>query len=136
MKLTKSKLQQIIKEELNNILGEDDSSVTEEYPDHYKFLQDVMEKGHVGDKHSEKYMMLMSWLTSGRLEGLEAIEDWDARKLIDAAKEESNIKSADRSRKWKEENPDTRTPEERQADADRGEAAAYESDPDRFTFGT
>lgn len=136
MKLTKAKLQQIIKEELDNILGEDDSSVIEEYPEHYKFLQGVMEKGHVGDKRSEKYMTLVSWLTNGRLEGLEAIEDWDARKLIDAAKEESNRDRWERDRKWKEENPDTRTPEERQAASDRSMAAAYEEDPDRFTFGT
>jgi len=125
MKLTKVKLKQIIKEELENIFGEEDSNVIEEYPEHYKFLQDVMERGLVGDKRSEKYMTLLMWLENGRLEGLEAIDEWDARKLIDAAKEDSNIKRAERSRKWKEENPDTSTPEERQAAADRGEAAYH-----------
>ena len=56
--------------------------------------------------------------------------------MIDAKLESDREAQAERSRKWKEENPDTRTPEERQADADQGEAAAYEEDPDRFTFGT
>tara|TARA_Y100000034_G_C6733029_1_gene324866 strand:- start:164 stop:625 length:462 start_codon:yes stop_codon:yes gene_type:complete len=153
MKLTKSKLQQIIKEELGRVLKESDwyddkhetradwkyadrPKLEEEYPEHYKFLQDVMEKGYVGDKRSEKYMTLLMWLENGRLEGLEAIDEWDARKLIDAAREESNRARWERDRKWKEENPDTRTPEERQAASDRSMAAAYKEDPDRFTFGT
>ena len=136
MKLTKQKLQQIIKEELDNLLGENDSDVIEKYPEHYKWLQDTMKIGLVGDKHSEKYMTLVFWLENGRIQGLEAIGEWDARKLIDAARKESDIRSAERSRKWKEENPDTRTPEERQAAADRGEAAYHKANPARSTYGT
>jgi len=136
MKLTKAKLQRIIKEELDNILGENESDAIEKYPEHYKFLQGVMEKGHVGDKRSEKYMTLLFWLENGRVEGLEAIDEWDARKLIDAARDDSHRKKWERDRKWKEENPDTRTPEERQAASDRSMAAAHAADPDRFTFGT
>ena len=92
---------------------------------HYDFLLSALEKGHVGDNRSEKYMTLVSWLTRGAITDLEAVEDNEARKLIDAAKEESNRVRWERDRKWKEENPDTRTPEERQADADRGEAAYH-----------
>jgi len=136
MKLSEQQLRQVIKEKFDNLLGEHDSDVIGEYPEHYKFLQDVMEKGYVGDKRSEKYMTLLMWLENGRVEGLEAIDEWDARKLIDAAREESNRARWERDRKWKEENPDTRTPEKRQADADRGEAAYHEANPTRSTYGT
>tara|TARA_R110002020_G_scaffold430440_1_gene640114 strand:+ start:49 stop:450 length:402 start_codon:yes stop_codon:yes gene_type:complete len=89
MKLTKEKLQQIIKEELDNMISEESSDIGQKYPDHYDFLLSALEKGHVGDNRSEKYMTLVSWLTRGAITDLEAVEDNEARKLIDAAKEES-----------------------------------------------
>ena len=89
MKLTKSKLQQIIKEELDNLISEESSDIGQKYPDHYDFLLSALEKGYVGDNRSEKYMTLVSWLTRGVLADLEAVEDDEARELIDTAKEDS-----------------------------------------------
>jgi hypothetical protein len=89
MKLTKSKLQKIIKEELDDLMGEESPDIGQKYPDHFEWLLSALEKGYVGDNRSEKYMTLVSWLERGRITDLEAVDEMDARKLIDAAKEES-----------------------------------------------
>ena len=152
MKLTKSKLQQIIKEEIEKIsemerydpvdimadenVVDKPSDVANKYPKHYEFLQSVMQKGDVGSNRSEKYMRLLFWLMNGSIKDLEEIGENDARQLIDAASDESGKARAERSRAWEKENPDTRTPEERQAASDQSMAASYEADPNRFTRGT
>jgi len=89
MKLTKAKLQKIIKEELDDLMGEESPDIGQKYPDHFEWLLSALEKGYVGDNRSEKYMTLVSWLERGRITDLEAVDEMDARKLIDAAKEES-----------------------------------------------
>jgi hypothetical protein len=130
MKLTKSKLQQIIKEELDNLISEESSDIGQKYPDHYDFLLSALEKGHVGDNRSEKYMTLVSWLTRGAITDLEAVEDDEARELIDTAKEDSM------KRHWeKEAAKPKREPEPEDPEAKREREIAFGQAMSRGDYG-
>jgi len=139
MKLTKSKLQQIIKEELNSFL-ENEAGYNDEQSAAQEWLN-TQDMARVRGNDSEGYMRLVSLLTTDsekyrRELGFPAVEDGEAREMIDTKLESDREERDERSRKWKEENPDTSTPEERQAASKRSMAAAHAEDPTGFTFGT
>ena len=131
MKLTKSELQQIIKEELDNILGETDEDPKAEYPEHFEAaVEDFMftdsfinprvaSRAYMGDrseKDVEKSLRLhlqepsfgkpgrRSWL--GQL-GLDTGVPYEYREsLIQAAKEEAKSRVKAMQQKDREENPE------------------------------
>jgi len=130
MKLTKAKLKKLIQEELENMIPEESSGIAQKYPDHYDFLLSALEKGYVGDNRSEKYMTLVSWLTRGAITDLEAVEDDEARELIDTAKEDSM------KRHWeKEAAKPKREPEPEDPEAKREREIAFGQAMSRGDYG-
>ena len=139
MKLTKEKLQQIIKEELEN-LAEEENDLAKKHPEAYKVTLNLMRQaGRIREARRRAKEHLRSFLggdmmerptkwnnqyTDGKIVPYEDIEPLltAAEKQVDdelKAQEKPTPKS-------------TVSPE----DSERSQAAAYERDPERFTRGT
>ena len=133
MKLTKEKLQQIIKEELENlsegISPEEGERAKEKYPEHYELIYDNF-LNSVGTQ--EKKMMLADLLANNGIGGLKPLGDENiAHALIFQARAD-HIKSSQAAIARKPPPKSTVSDEE----SERSQAAAYERDPERFTRGT
>jgi len=133
MKLTKEKLQQIIKEELENlsemITPEEGERAKEKYPEHYELIYDNF-LNSVGTQ--ERKMMLADLLANNGIGGLKPLGDENiAHALIFQARAD-HIKSSQAAIARNPPPKSTVSDEE----SERSQAAAYERDPERFTRGT
>ena len=133
MKLTKQRLRQIIKEELENlsegISPEEGERAKEKYPEHYELIYDNF-LNSVGTE--EKKMLLADLLANNGIGGLKPLGDEDiAHALIYQARADQ-IKS---SQAAIARNP---PPKSTVSDEDslKSMEKAYERDPERFTRGT
>jgi hypothetical protein len=133
MKLTKKRLRQIIKEELEKlsegISPEEGERAKEKYPEHYELIYDNF-LNSVGTQ--EKKMMLADLLANNGIGGLKPLGDEDiAHALIYQARKDQ-IKSSQAAIARNPPPKSTVSDEE----SERSQAAAYERDPERFTRGT
>jgi hypothetical protein len=133
MKLTKKRLRQIIKEELEKlsegISPEEGERAKEKYPEHYELIYDNF-LNSVGTQ--EKKMMLADLLANNGIGGLKPLGDEDiAHALIYQARAD-HIKSSQAAIARNPPPKSTVSDEE----SERSQAAAYERDPERFTRGT
>ena len=133
MKLTKKRLRQIIKEELENlsegISPEEGERAKEKYPEHYELIYDNF-LNSVGTE--EKKMLLADLLANNGIGGLKPLGDEDiAHALIYQARAD-HIKSSQAAIARNPPPKSTVSDEE----SERSQAAAYERDPERFTRGT
>ena len=133
MKLTKKRLRQIIKEELEKlsegINPEEGERAKEKYPEHYELIYDNF-LNSVGTQ--EKKMMLADLLANNGIGGLKPLGDEDiAHALIYQARAD-HIKSSQAAIARNPPPKSTVSDEE----SERSQAAAYERDPERFTRGT
>jgi hypothetical protein len=133
MKLTKKRLRQIIKEELEKlsegINPEEGERAKEKYPEHYELIYDNF-LNSVGTQ--EKKMMLADLLANNGIGGLKPLGDEDiAHALIFQARAD-HIKSSQAAIARNPPPKSTVSDEE----SERSQAAAYERDPERFTRGT
>ena len=131
MKLTKQRLRQIIKEELENlsegISPEEGERAKEKYPEHYELIYDNF-LNSVGTE--EKKMLLADLLANNGIGGLKPLGDGRiAHALIYQARVDQ-IKSGQASIGGK------KTSTVSDEDSEKAMARAYERDPDRFTRGT
>jgi hypothetical protein len=133
MKLTKKRLRQIIKEELEKlsegISPEEGERAKEKYPEHYELIYDNF-LNSVGTE--EKKMLLADLLANNGIGGLKPLGDEDiAHALIYQARKDQ-IKSSQAAIARNPPPKSTVSDEE----SERSQAAAYERDPERFTRGT
>jgi hypothetical protein len=133
MKLTKKRLRQIIKEELEKlsegISPEEGERAKEKYPEHYELIYDNF-LNSVGTE--EKKMLLADLLANNGIGGLKPLGDEDiAHALIYQARAD-HIKSSQAAIARNPPPKSTVSDEE----SERSQAAAYERDPERFTRGT
>ena len=133
MKLTKKRLRQIIKEELEKlsegISPEEGERAKEKYPEHYELIYDNF-LNSVGTQ--EKKMMLADLLANNGIGGLKPLGDEDiAHALIYQARAD-HIKSSQAAIAEKPAPKSTVSDE----DSLKSMEKAYERDPDRFTRGT
>ena len=131
MKLTKQRLRQIIKEELENLSEgidpEEGERAKEKYPEHYELIYDNF-MSSVGTQ--EKKMLLADLLANNGIGGLKPLEDERiAHALIYQARQD-NIKSHQASVGGK------KTSTVSDEESEKTMAKAYERDPERFTRGT
>ena len=131
MKLTKQRLRQIIKEELEKISEgispEEGERAKEKYPEHYELIYDNF-LNSVGTE--ERKMLLADLLANNGIGGLKPLGDPDiAHALIFQARQDQ-IKSHQASIGGK------KTSAVSDEDSLKSMEKAYERDPDRFTRGT
>ena len=131
MKLTKKRLRQIIKEEIENlsegISPEEGERAKEKYPEHYELIYDNF-LNSVGTE--EKKMLLADLLANNGIGGLKPLGDEGiAHALIYQARQDQ-IKSGQASIGGK------KTSTVSDEDSLKSMEKAYERDPDRFTRGT
>ena len=138
MKITKSKLQQIIKEELEN-LAEEESDLAKKHPEAYKIVLDTMRHANSPTAFKRGKEYFRSFLGGDMLENPtkwnkkytdgKIVPYGDIEPLLTAATKQAEDEMLAKTKP---------TPKSTVSDEDslKSMEKAYERDPDRFTRGT